>query len=396
MKIAWLCPYPINNIPEIRRQLNGNPDFVHSSSWIVTLSNELINNQEIELHILNVSTRAPKYFYHKIGHHLHVIPSGIPFIYKGFPSWLPIDRITYYKNLVKKFNDLLKDIKPNIVHGHGTEGPYGFGAVNSGVNSIVSIQGIISSLFKYEPSVTSWIQARIEVNTIRSGSKFGCRTNWDKSFVKHNNKNAQIFYLPEAVGDIFLETNWNGMDSDDIIVVGTICKRKGTELLLRCVPEIIKHFPRLNFKFVGGGHIKYLRKMKSLASRLGVDKNIEWVGYRNPSEIARLLSRSRLYLHPSYCDNSPNSLLEALAVGTPSLASNVGGIPSMVKNNNIYNLFDINDPSDLIDKLIMMLTDKEGSISKSNKSKQIIKENNGSKIVAGITIETYKQILGLN
>jgi glycosyltransferase involved in cell wall biosynthesis len=393
MKVAWLCPYPINNLPEIRQLLKGNLSGMHPSSWIVTLSNELLNHKEIDLHIITLSNRTNKYIYQKIGHNFHVIPSGIPFIYKGFPSWLPIDRITFYKNIINKINGLLSEIKPDIVHGYGTEGPYGLTAVKSNFKHLISIQGIVNYIKYFEPSVTSSIQSKIEMKTVQSGSNYGCRTDWDKKFVRDLNPRAKIFHISEAIGDIFFKSVWDGIESNDILIVGSICERKGTEFLLNSIQTIIKNFPKLKFNFVGNGSEKFINKMKSLSKKLSIEKYINWIGYKNSLEIAKLLSNSRFYIHPSYIDNSPNSLLEAMAVGAPSIASAVGGIPSMVQGESIIKLFDINDKEDFISKVWNLLSNKELSFDISKRSKQFVQRNNKPEIVSKITVDIYNQII---
>ena len=56
------------------------------------------------------------------------------------------------------------------------------------------------------------------------------------------------------------------------------------------------------------------------------------------------MTKAHVYVHPSAIDNSPNALAEAMMVGTPCVASYVGGIPSMMKNETEGLLYQYDAP----------------------------------------------------
>ena len=57
---------------------------------------------------------------------------------------------------------------------------------------------------------------------------------------------------------------------------------------------------------------------------------IKCIGFKNEQELKNLISTSDLFIHPSYIDNSPNSICEAQILGLPVIACNVGGISSII------------------------------------------------------------------
>lgn len=393
MKIAWLCPYPVERIPGIDNRLDDLSIKSHSSSWIFNLADELKCKSGIELHVITTSARIKNPLEINSGIIFHVIPSGIPFIARGYPSVFPWDRITSFRGLTKKILKIIDRIQPDILHAHGTEGVYGYAAVSSAVKSIISIQGIVHYLRFYDPGLSSLLQSHIEKYTVKNGENFGCRTDWDRSFVKMSNLSAKIYSLPEALNRVFFQTEWCGQKSNETLLVGTICERKGSEFIISNLPDMLSLYPELKFNFVGSGKPNYLEYLKNLSIKYGIFNSVNWVGEKQQSEIAHMLGNSRLYLHPSLIDNSPNSLLEAMAVGVPSLASAVGGIPSMINGAGNVLLFDINDKNDFIEKFNKILSENKFSSEAAEKSKRFVMKNNHPEKVADETISVYNQIL---
>jgi len=202
IRVAWLTQYNINKlVPEIK--LNRKVT-LHNSSWIHTLSEQLVLQKEVELHIITHShlvdqTQTIK----KNGIYFYVIKYNFPFTNKGFPLYMPFDKLTRYYSFSKKARKIINKIQPDILHVHGTEGGYFTPALKKNFPCIISIQGIISEYIKIEPSFAGFLQVMYERRAIRKAKYFGCRTNFDYDFVKGINKNAIIFDLPEAMNMVF-------------------------------------------------------------------------------------------------------------------------------------------------------------------------------------------------
>lgn len=59
---------------------------------------------------------------------------------------------------------------------------------------------------------------------------------------------------------------------------------------------------------------------------------MHYMGVMQADEMVTTLLQSSVYVHPSYIDNSPNSLCEAQILGLPVIGTYVGGIPSLIEN----------------------------------------------------------------
>src|SRR5262249_36928826 len=78
---------------------------------------------------------------------------------------------------------------------------------------------------------------------------------------------------------------------------------------------------------------------------------VEMTGYLSAPEIAARLAEVDAFVLPSHIENSPNSLLEAMAAGVPCVAASVGGVRSMLRNGVEGLLFNRGDASALARQL---------------------------------------------
>lgn len=75
-------------------------------------------------------------------------------------------------------------------------------------------------------------------------------------------------------------------------------------------------------------------------------RNIEFYGQTSTEELIKQLKTCHFFVHPSYIDNSPNSVCEAMILGMPVLSSSVGGVPSLIENKETGFLFNPYDKYD--------------------------------------------------
>ena len=392
MKVVWLAQY---NVVKLLPLINLNQEAdLHSSSWIHTLSETLAQREDIELHIIthtNIVSETQNFVKDRI--HFHIVRYSFPFTNRGFPWFCPIDRLTGYHFFVINARDLIQQIKPDIIHVHGTEGGYFNAAYGLKVPCIISIQGIISEYVKVNPSILGYLQLPHEQFAIRKGEYFGCRTDFDFSFVKGLNKRAQIFDLPEAINNVFFEHKWEVKSDLILLFVGSIVKRKGIHHLLSAVAILKDQYPTINLRIIGTGQAKYVKSQKKFVREKNISSNITWLDSKNPTEIALELAKCTFFIFPSLIDNSPNSLAEAMAVGVPCVATNVGGIPSMIEHSISGMLIDKGSANQLAETIDLLANDlslqKRISINAGEKA---ISRNLPSK-VSKTYMDTYKSLL---
>lgn len=96
---------------------------------------------------------------------------------------------------------------------------------------------------------------------------------------------------------------------------------------IRAFSAFQQHFPNATLSIAGTGPEK--ENLQALIKELDVN-NVTFTGRLNPTEIAQLYHSASIMLNSSIVDNTPNSIIESLACGTPVVSTNVGGIPKLI------------------------------------------------------------------
>ena len=143
------------------------------------------------------------------------------------------------------------------------------------------------------------------------------------------------------------------VSQNDIIRLVTIASAgnlKGNGIILETARILKEMGVRFEWRVSGDKNIFALfeRTTGIRASNVG----ITLLGYIDVEQVRQELLDAEMYILPSIMDNSPNSLCEAQLVGTPVIASYVGGIPQMVENNKTGILYPYNEPYSLAFKIL--------------------------------------------
>lgn len=119
-----------------------------------------------------------------------------------------------------------------------------------------------------------------------------------------------------------------GVPEGNLLVgtTGRLTHIKGHRYLIEAARKIVDKRPDTTFVFLGDGEL--LNELKNMASRLGIEENVKFLGWR--PDVAELMSAFDVFVLPSLNEGMGRVLVEAMALGKPIVASNVGGIPDLV------------------------------------------------------------------
>ncbi|MEI6149957.1 MAG: glycosyltransferase, partial [bacterium] len=232
LRIAWLTQYPLytlgNGLVWARRRLS------HPSSWIVSLARALGRREAIELHLITLCpwVRGDQTVAHPDGYMLHVLDSGIPFLHRGFPGYAPLDALTGYRMERRQLVAKVGQVRPDVVHAHGTEYAYGLAAMDANYPWVVSLQGIIADYLRTNPSLVFKLVAPLEKQVLRGAKFIGGRTHFDKGYAAKVNSKAVILDFPEAMNECFFSGSWKDPGNRRILFVGSGEEPKGLHHLI--------------------------------------------------------------------------------------------------------------------------------------------------------------------
>jgi len=119
-----------------------------------------------------------------------------------------------------------------------------------------------------------------------------------------------------------------GIAEGDLVVgtTGRLTPVKGHRHLIEAAGNIVDARPNTTFVFLGDGELS--DELKNMASRLGMKEKVKFLGWR--PDVAEVMSVFDLFVLPSLNEGMGRVLVEAMALGKPIVASDVGGIPDLV------------------------------------------------------------------
>lgn len=166
----------------------------------------------------------------------------------------------------------------------------------------------------------------------------------------------KIVYTPSMYIDFSIFKPMNLSKEYDFIFVGRLERNKGIDLLLETADKLKAQI--LNFKMliVGDGPLRESLKLKSESLKLG-DSVTFWGWAKDSQEVAELMNKSRILVMTSYNEGGPRIVLEAMACGTPVLATNVGLMPDLA-DKNVVKIIDWN-AEDIARKAKELLENKD-------------------------------------
>lgn len=171
---------------------------------------------------------------------------------------------------------------------------------------------------------------------------------------------ARVVVIPNMVDaaavQAGIERSRVARSSSHILFLGEIGSRKGIYDLVCALAQVAVAHPEARLVACGSGEIEEVRR---LARELGVEERLVLPGWVAGEAKARLLAEAALYVLPSYHENLPMSILEAMAAGLPVVSTRVGGIPDAVRHGAEGFLTAPGTPQALAQHIVKLLGDRE-------------------------------------
>ena len=164
------------------------------------------------------------------------------------------------------------------------------------------------------------------------------------------------------------EVVWNGVDTDHfrpypktsvertIVFVGALKRGKGVLDLLGAARLAQKQRAEGNFTLYGDGPLREILEKKTRAYGL---RNFRLAGSINHSELPQILGNAAVFVLPSYYEGLPNTLLEAMACGTPVIATDIKGNADLIENRITGYLIPPADPKALYSAILNVIAHRE-------------------------------------
>ena len=175
-----------------------------------------------------------------------------------------------------------------------------------------------------------------------------------------------------------------------VLYVGRVEKRKGADVLMHAIPQVGREHPNCEFVFAG----RVCDDVRELAQQMEkqMPERVRFLGVVPRGELVGWYQRASIFVAPSRWDNSPNTVYEAVACGTPVVASGVGGIPELIDDETGL-LIPPGDPMALSRALVALLDDPERRDSMGRRGREKALALYSLEKILISTLEFYNQAL---
>lgn len=406
---------------------NANSFSYGGGGWIYSLI-QLVRNTEKDVHIgvaYAVSTRES---YRKV--------DGIEALPIFIKKQGQLDKLKAYYGGYKKIDAsnyisgasiAIEKFKPNLVHLFGLESPFAEIVKVTKVPIACHLQGLLPPIDNaYFPggmnkisllwpfSIREWLLkngyiyaknymrvcAKREIDLFKSVNFALGRTSFDHDVSQLLAPQSQYFHVDEVLRQPFYDHagEWESKKQNGkIVIVSTLSETiyKGLDLVLKTA-KLLKEETDVDYEWnivgIGTGS-NFVRFFEHTYGIKGNDVNVHFLGVKQPNEIIRLLLNATVYVHTSYIDNSPNSVCEAQMIGCPVIATNVGGVPTLVKDGETGLLVPANAPFELAYRLKILANNKEMQQKLSEGGKMAAINRHEKKEIVRQLLDAYQEIL---
>jgi glycosyltransferase involved in cell wall biosynthesis len=119
-------------------------------------------------------------------------------------------------------------------------------------------------------------------------------------------------------------------DTNKLILVAGLVEQKGHLLLIDALAQVQEARCEFQMVFAGDGPLRPV--LEARVKNLGLSERVVFTGWQSNSQVREHLRTARALIMPSFAENLPVAMLEALATGRPVLGTYIAGVPELVEN----------------------------------------------------------------
>jgi glycosyltransferase involved in cell wall biosynthesis len=266
----------------------------------------------------------------------------------------------YYRGVVDEADRLHEERPFDLIHAHFI---YPDGAV---AHRLASRWGVPFVVTEHAPW-TGWLDrrgvARAALPAARAAATImAVSTSVEWTIREYAGDGPRVEVVPVGVDTALFRLPSASRIPDQILFVGFLNYMKGIDVLLDAMGLLRDGGIAGRAVLVGGGFYRNTRKqevaLRRRAEELDLGDRVTFAGRKPPTEVARLMAESAVVVLPSRAESFGAVLVEALACGTPVVATRCGG-PEDIVSPEVGELVPVADSRALADALCRTLADPE-------------------------------------
>ena len=142
-----------------------------------------------------------------------------------------------------------------------------------------------------------------------------------------------------------------------VFFVGRLVYEKGVQTVIEAMTLVINKIPNVTFVVAGSG--PHMNQLKSLVDTFDLQEKVKFTGHIDTDALSAFYKSADLTVVPSLYEPFGMVVLESMAMGTPTIVADTGGLSEIVVHEETGLKFEPGDPESLADAMLRILTDKE-------------------------------------
>lgn len=307
----------------------------------------------------------------KKGHQIYVITArrdgeadyevkGGVEIYRPFSTGNTAQRFIFALRLYPYLNQWLRGKEIDIVYNlsYVATMPATYAAAKYGISAVTLLGHLCGKQwFKLTNPFSALLNYFMEIFTIRFGKHSVLAVQCQDSarrVARRTRAETHVIHIaflePDGLKEVRESTDIKrirqtlliGEDELFLLFVGALIRTKNAPSLVRALADL-----RKNFRLVLVGEGPERAKIEGLVKRLNLEDKVILLGQKSHEETLAMIRTCDALLLPSICEQVPNVVLEALALGRPVIATKVGGIPEL-KSVNLHLIDNLEEISQIL------------------------------------------------
>jgi glycosyltransferase involved in cell wall biosynthesis len=315
----------------------------------------------------------------------------------GPGQWLyNTEAMAYYAGIRRLADRIRRDFPFEVIHAHFS---YPDGVVGAWLGKRFGVPVVVTEHALWKPWMEQYSLVRRQaVSATRQTAFHIAVSQYAKDTIEHfTGVREQIRVIPVGVdGTTFcLAKDGQRFNPNQVLFVGFPNYTKGLDILLIAFQHLLKRQPEARLVLVGGSFYKDTRlqeeQLRKLVADLGIADRVEFAGRQPAEEVARYMRESAVMVLPSRRESFGAVLVEALACGTPVVATRCGG-PDDIVTDEVGILVPPEDVESLADGIERVLEQRERYDSK--RLREYALEHFSWNHIARRTVNLYHRALG--
>lgn len=210
-------------------------------------------------------------------------------------------------------------------------------------------------------------------NSARIVAEFGPEAE-AKTQVLHPGVDSNLFIPTEKNDQVLANLGWQGKRV--VLTVGRLQARKGQDMMIRAVPEIIKTVPNFLYAIVGGGDQK--QALLDLVKELKVEPHVQFLSEISDQEMIECYQQCDLFILPNRTigqdiEGFGMVLVEAQSCGKPVIAGDSGGTKETMQVDNTGIIIDATNSANISQAVSGLLQDDEKLLEMGRQAREHVK-----------------------